>query len=756
MISKKHLLGILFWAILFFPGNRNWAQVNSKQESMVNVVVGKFYADEYSGKRLENDVPFLIDRALLNYKGLNMIEDERLGNIVVFSKDYTQKSFKDQYEGLGYIIFGDIASVKDQLTINSFLYDIHKDVTFDIKPVSGSNSDLFNMCSEIGRLAAGRIYEMENAISDQEITIAIISENTLTAKKNLEIDYLTDLLIKKAINNLDDYDNFKVLPYSESVKFNGFTPDEIKSYVRANGIIYVKIEENEDFVKALVPVFYLKKDKNKATFDEIIEMPTIPSNYYKVYDFMDFVINELLSFVNSVVTEDGRWNLEPLLFRSNDPKGYISEGDKYMATSQWFLSNYYYYMALDLLKEQDLRDSVFYRLGINKISEYRLAEAEEEFNKILVNNPDNPLGIKGLGAVSMARGDFNDAHKKFSFIAQQNPDDLEIYYLQGMTLYELGDYKAAIEALEKDRLQNPEDLKACHYLGLSYIQLKQYNNSIAEFRKLYEQDPNDKDNQYFLSYALAEKGITEYNNGNFEAAKEKFLESNKIYNLNYVANYLRLTLIRLGEYIAAEDLIETEIQKKNYERSDIYFQHALDIREIFLKELDPAAGEQVIKNLKRSLEYSDNPMAYYYLGNTYIYMGQIEEGLNYLMQAHQKDKSNLSIHLDLMEALLMNNRFEQCVELYKSLILVKTDYPVTERYLALMDYLMISALRLTGQDTRLYEKNLTKSLEAGTVIDGWSYDAYKAWLNSGAFREDDKLYLIELTKKMEQAGATGE
>lgn len=751
--------GILNAVLIIFYTIMLSGQVLSQQQAGIRVIVGKFSSNETAGKRLEKDVPFLLNRSLLGFKGLVMVEDERFGNITIAAKDYSQKKdIMDDYQGLDYILFGDIASLKEGFVINAFLLDVKNNLIYDQKPVMGNNSTLLDICSEISKGVSGKIYELNRSLTDQKITLALITNTEMTMnKKGSETDYLTDLIIRKAIKSLEYSENNQVLPYDECVKFYGLPENDVAKYLKANGIFHLKMVERNDYVKVLIPTFYVKKDKNAQAFDKKIDMPDIPSDYYNKFNFNDFVLNELLSFVNAVVTKEGTWRLEEFLFTSNDPGAYIMEGRKYQGESQLFLSNYYYYKALELTKDLIVRNSIYYELGKNKIAEYRLDEASEEFNKILVNDPENLEGIKGLGIVSLEKQDYNEAFKKFYFVSAQDPGDKEINMLLGTVQFELGQYEDALKTFKKARTVDPGNSLSSHYIGLCYIQLHLYDNSILEFKNLFEQYPGNEDYRYYLSYSLAEKGISEYYNKNFSAAVEFLRQSNQILPLNYTSNVLRLSLIRLGLYEDAASLIEEEILNKNYDRTDIYYRHALDVRDVFLdNQYDPVAGMEVIRNLKLSLKYYDNPQAYHYIGNTYIYMGNIDMGLTYLSEAHDKDPSNTSINLDLMESMLMNNRFRECIEFFEQLSSEKRNYEVTDRYLALMDYLMISAVRLNGQDTRSYERDLNRILERDVIIDGWSYVPYKTWLNEGDFAEADKAFLLELTAKMEKRNKTSQ
>jgi len=755
MINHNSSIRILMVLIAISSAFTGTAQDRSPMEDRVNVVVGKFYADENVEKRLEFDIPFLINRSLLNYKGLNLIEDSRFTTLVVYSKDYAQKRIKEDYEGLEYILFGNIVSIKEELTINTFLMNVKDNVTYDLKPVRGVSSSLFSICADIGKESAGRIFEMESGMGGQGITIAIISD--IKVKKNPEAEYFTDILVRESIRNLEyfvELKDFKVLPFSASQKYKGMSLEDVATFVPANGILQIRVTERDDLVLVIHPVFYQKSNKNNKEFDQIIPLPSIPGNYYADYPLEDFVINELIGFVRSVVTEDGAWDLESLLFNSDSPEKYIEEGDTYLAVSDFFLSNYYYYKALNLTTDMELRVQLFYKLGVNKVDEYRLEEAREEFNKILLADPDNLLGIKGLGIVSLADGDLEDAYKKFDYIAKAEPGMEDIHMLLGTVLFEQKKWEEAISMLKKDQEINPWRNDVGINLGLSYLNLKDYDASIAEFRKLYDRDKFNKDHQFYLSYATAEKGISEFKAGNYAAAVELIYESYRYYRLAYTSNYLRLALIRLGKFDEADNLIESEILQKNYDATQIYFQHALDIRELFITDNNPQTGERLIENLRKSLDYRDDPMAYYYLGDTYTRLGMMEQGLENLYIAKEKAPANLEVHLELMNALLLGNNFNECVELYESLFFPKPDYRITERYRALMFYFLITALRLQDQDTAQYEIKLDRLLSDGVVVDEWSYDSYIAWLEAGEFDRNDKTYLLELTARMREAATS--
>jgi len=380
------------------------------------------------------------------------------------------------------------------------------------------------------------------------------------------------------------------------------------------------------------------------------------------------------------------------------------------------------------------------------------ARQKSALNKIREIDPDHILGFKGLGIISALNEDYNDAHKKFSYVASINPNEEDIHYMLGYVLYELGEYQEALEELALARMDNPELMESDLYTGLCYIKLKEYDRGIGEFEKLLERFPGDPDYQYYLSYAYAEKGINIYHNGDYSQAVRYLSESNNIYRLIYTINYLRIAYIRLGEYEKAEEFIQAEILKKNYEPEQIYFQHALDIREVFLANYDAETGGELIKNLNRSLQYIDNPQAYYYIGNTYVNMDQYEQGLENSYIAFERDPSNTYVHLDIMRAHLYSNRFDKCIEFYNSVFSDKPDYSVTDDYLALMNYLMISATRLVDENSKYYEKKLSKYISRGfSISDEWSFDPYKTWLNEGDFTQEDKDFLLELTAKMERA-----
>ncbi len=80
---------------------------------------------------------------------------------------------------------------------------------------------------------------------------------------------------------------------------------------------------------------------------------------------------------------------------------------------------------------------------------------------------------------------------------------------------------------------------------------------------------------------------------------------------------------------------------------------------------------------------------------------------------------------------------------------------VKDRAQALMNYLVITSLKLQNKDFKKPHKKLNKLMKSGVIIDRWSYDSYLAWLEKSNYNEAKKSFLVELTNEMKSHNKPG-
>ena len=432
----------------------------------------------------------------------------------------------------------------------------------------------------------------------------------------------------------------------------------------------------------------------------------------------------------------------------------LTMADTASARGDFFKSNHIVYSLIAQKKDMDAASAMrmYNLLGQNKLNEFRMDEAEEEFNKVLVLDPNNLDANVSLASMML---DFNDYEGALSQLKSLPPSD-HVYFLQGQAFYGLREYGTAKDLLEKCKsLSKDDQYLLLVILGAIYLETNDTQKAILVYRNLYSNYSNNEDIRYLYGYALTKTGINEYENNNYRAAIDFLLMAQQINNTADVTNYLRLAYIYDGKYQDAIYLIEREIKSGNYSTDHIYLTHALDLREKFIKPeyaVDTVLAERVLEalNIHIGLNPGD-PYGYYYKGNTLTRLGKGLEGLALMEQSFNLDSVNISAQLDLMELYLLNDKFQACEDFFHRVNTINKsskEIVVTDRDLAIMNYLMITTLKIQKKDFEKYLSKLNKLFEKNTDINFWDYNSYLSWLAKSSLDQETKTFLEELTSQM--------
>jgi len=90
---------------------------------------------------------------------------------------------------------------------------------------------------------------------------------------------------------------------------------------------------------------------------------------------------------------------------------------------------------------------------------YRMAV--DNFRNLLINDPKNIIGYRGLGSALYNLGDYNAAKDILKDGLRQYPEDPDLNYYYGNTLLNLGNRKLGLKHFKKACKNEPEDPKFC-------------------------------------------------------------------------------------------------------------------------------------------------------------------------------------------------------------------------------------------------------------------------------------------------------
>ncbi len=592
----------------------------------------------------------------------------------------------------------------------------------------------------------------------KKITLLYNSEKQIGDKELTTVSQFT----RKLINIFPVVEKIKLVKWQNENSFYKKTEQEIFDSMRVDAFYQLNFSLKLDSISSVTPTFVVR-NMNNGSFDKIT-LPVYSADYYKNYNYAQFIADELSGFVNSYFNinngnkkvfspESYKWDkLFPMANASS------SAGD-------YSRSNFLLYLLIE--KNPSLPDTAKVRaynlLGSNKLNQYRIDEAEEEFNKVLALDARNYWAGIGITKVRIEQGDFGHALWKADAIV---PVSSEVFLLKGQAYLGMDSLDKAVEYFKKISSKSNTDLynKKLLFLGTIYLKADETDKAYDIYKELYLMDTTDSNVGYLYGYLIGLKGFDEFKNKNYNKAAEFLLAANKVYQSTDVTDYLRLAFIYERRFDEALELIDQKIKSGEYSTDNIYLTHALDIRKVFIDTTQTEFkninefGEQILRALELHIKFNpDDPLGYFYKGNTLTRMGRGTEGLSQMEIAYQKNTQDRSIQLDLMELYLLNNKLDECEDFYKSVIqnYKANKIKANDRDQALMNYLLITSLKLQNKDIKKPQKKLDKLFKSGVVVDRWSYDSYLSWLEKSNYDVAAKSFLVDLTNEMKSHNKPG-
>lgn len=263
-----------------------------------------------------------------------------------------------------------------------------------------------------------------------------------------------------------------------------------------------------------------------------------------------------------------------------------------------------------------------------------------------------------LGSIySGFKKNFSKAEEVFQQIVQENPEEIKAWQALGQIYLEANDLAEALKvylALEK---LIPEDIATQLRLGLLFYEIKNYDEASLRFQKILEANPNSDRIQYYLGVI---NQIQQKDNEALSYFKQVLPESSfykesviraviilqdqgKIQEALEITQQAVLAKPEMTEFYDVLSSLFTSLE--NHEKSVAILQEALD-KYPRDEKLHFALGvaydkkgdtENAIKSMKKVLEInSQHASALNYIGYTYADQGvKLDEAFRMLLQAHQ-------------------------------------------------------------------------------------------------------------------------
>lgn len=725
------------------------------------------------------DLSASLDASLSEYKEINILQKENYPSIK--SDDLLNGIGPETLPGADIVVFGSYIVESGYIKVKPVIYDVNEQLFDPLSSSRGKVDGVNSLIDAVKENLIEKFVEISPAMRQSVKKIAIVSdfEPLSGIYKNIgPIKTLAENYTKQIIQEVEYQGtaNAEIMSWGMVVDYLDLPPAEVINKLNPDMYLRLMFIFDDQKVAGVKPEFYiLEKNANRGVQKREFNLPELKADHYKEFDFQEFVVNELSNFLDRIIDDGGQWDFIAFPTKSStaptNPESLIYKAENLAAKDDFYLSNFQYYEVLNNFSENIDIEDIHLKLGFNKVYLYRLDEAEEEFDIVLSTNPENGYAYLGKSLISYYNGDYGNAKMLLESANSKNINNKYLTdALKGYYNFELENYAeaktnfesalAADQKIIKIRIVNNLSISAIKiHIGLCYLGLNEFSESIEYYKELKKEFPYNEDIPYYLGNAYSKKGIEEFFEGNYTEAIENFNESRKTYPNSNINDYLRLSLINVGDFEQVNKFIEEEISAGNYNPEFIWEIHALDIKTKMLDEslqtgttsYNPALGAEVIKSLNKSIQVdNNNPRAYYQAGEIYTLLDKLDSAFVYMEKAFELDPHDFNIQLGLMQANLLLNNYKTTEKFYKSLSRLNRKLVLDPRTEALMDFLYISASLAQDGKAKKEMKNLDKILDEDIVFDQWIPNPYQEWLSNCQCSDEGKKIMGEYLNRIKE------
>lgn len=296
---------------------------------------------------------------------------------------------------------------------------------------------------------------------------------------------------------------------------------------------------------------------------------------------------------------------------------------------------------------------------------------------------------KKLGRAYLLSEDnkIDEAFKHFNFVYDRNPEDYIGLLGLGQAFERKGDYEKALEYLKKAAEHPKSDLNCQFFLGTVYSKLRDFKKAQDIFRHVLKNDPNHVEAS--VEIATIFTLLKEY-----EKAKKYFRHAIKINPENIIANlrYGKICQVYLKDYESAMECyhrilnVDSTHYKSYYQMGLIQYEQKkpTEAHESFKNALKAnskyapawkAIGILLFENnkIESALKYFDKAATFdpkdvetkIYIGNCHYELQNNEMAIEVYQDVLQLEES-ADIHYNLANSYYMKNELEKAIEHYSA------------------------------------------------------------------------------------------
>jgi tetratricopeptide (TPR) repeat protein len=156
----------------------------------------------------------------------------------------------------------------------------------------------------------------------------------------------------------------------------------------------------------------------------------------------------------------------------------------------------------EILEEEELADR-----AMEYVEEYEYDRAIEDYDQLLVDDPDNLLYLRDRAATQLLRGGYDHAIQDYNRLLELKEPDADLYYNRGCAHLAAGRLQEALTDFTKSISLNESWSLAYNNRGATYARLGKYREAVEDFSTAIKLEPGN--HLAYKNRALAHKKLGE-------------------------------------------------------------------------------------------------------------------------------------------------------------------------------------------------------------------------------------------------------
>ena len=307
---------------------------------------------------------------------------------------------------------------------------------------------------------------------------------------------------------------------------------------------------------------------------------------------------------------------------------------------------------------QNLSDKQKLELAFKNHKEQNFKMAENLYQKILKNNPNNFQAIFLLGSLFFQIKNYNEAVKMLAKALSMQPKNISVYQNLGATLVEIDEFQKAIEVLTKASKIKPDHEGILYNLGNAYKGMGEYDKAAECYEattKINSKNTKALNNlgNVFKQLGKSEEAIKvfkkalslqpKHTNANHNIAivyKEigDFKKAKEFYKKSFDLNFNLESLYALSEF--DEEVLNDKTKTKI---TNIISDSNINKNDLSYGKFLLSKYELKNKNYRKEFDYLLEGHAHYFLSRKKLF----EKGINYWLKKLPEVKELMGADLKL-------------------------------------------------------------------------------------------------------------